>query len=125
MDGPSGERWLNSEAGPVVRPYAYVGGRTRPAGDGIDLIAMVTTVRRARPDPASVEPELLALLQRCRTPVSVADLASETDLPAGVLRVMLADLRERGLIRIHPPVQPAQLTDPQLLRRVADGLRRL
>ncbi len=109
----------------MARPYAVVGGRTRPAGGKIDLIAMITAVRRGRPDPASLEPEHLMLLHRCRTPVSVADLASETGLPVGVLRVLLADLRERGLMMVHQPARPSQLPDTQVLRRVADGLRRL
>jgi hypothetical protein len=125
MPGASAERWFDSEAGPVVRPYAVVGGRTRPAGGEIDLIAMITAARRARPDPASLEPEHLMLLQRCRTAVSVADLASETGLPVGALRVLLADLRERSLMMVHNPVKPSQLPGTQLLRRVADGLRRL
>jgi hypothetical protein len=125
MAGGSRERWFDREAGPVARPYAVVGGRTRPAGREIDLIAMITAVRRAHPDPASLEPEHLMLLHQCRTPVSLADLSSETGLPVGVLRVLLADLLERGLTMVHQPVQPSQLYDTQLLRRVADGLRRL
>ena len=122
---PAGERWLNSEAGPVIRPYALVGGRTQPSGSSFDLIAMVTARRGIDPDPASLEPEHLLVLRLCRLPVSVADLGAELSLPLGVVRVILADLREQGLITIRLPVLPTQLPDPQILRRVADGLRRL
>ena len=51
------DRWLDQEAGPVVRPYALIGGRTRPTGDALDVIAMIITVRGASFDPADLEPE--------------------------------------------------------------------
>jgi DNA-binding transcriptional ArsR family regulator len=64
------------------------------------------------------------MLQRCAVPMSVAELASGLDLPLGVVRVLLADLRERELVRIDRPAQE-RVTDIRLLREVADGLRRL
>jgi len=98
---PGGDdRWLDQDAGPVVRPYALVGGRTRPAGETFDLISMITAVRGA------------------------AGGLDELELPLGVVKILLSDLRQRNLIAVHDPV-PARLTDPQLLRKVADGLRRL
>jgi len=71
------------------------------------------------------DPEHLALLALCRLPAGVADLAADLDLPLGVIQIFLADLRARGLITVHNPTPPAQLPDPQILREVADGLRRL
>ena len=61
----------------------------------------------------------------CRLPASVADLASELDLPLGVVQILLADLRVRSLISVHHPTPPAQMPDPRILKEVADGLRRL
>jgi hypothetical protein len=123
---PSNEdHWLDEEAGPVVRPYALTRGRTRPVGETLDLIALVTAVRGIEIDRVSLDPEHLALLSMCRLPASVADLAADLDLPLGVIQVLLADLRARGLINVHHPPPPAQLPDPQILREVADGLRRL
>ena len=109
---------------PVVRPYALVRGRTKPAGDRLDVISMAYALRVSVPDPTDLEPEHLALLQRCAVPMSVAELASGLDLPLGVVRVLLADLRERELVRIDRPAQE-RVTDIRLLREVADGLRRL
>jgi hypothetical protein len=119
------DHWLDEEAGPVVRPYALTRGRTRPVGDYLDLIALVTAVRGIEIDRVSLDPEHLALLDLCRLPASVADLASDLDLPLGVVQVLLADLRARSLINVHNPTPPAQLPDPRILREVADGLRRL
>ena len=114
------ERWLDGEAGPVVRPYALTRGRTRPAGKPLDLIAIITAVPRTKPDLVSLAPEHLALLRLCQRPAPVAELAADLDLPLGVVQVLLADLREQSLITVQNPIPPAQLTDPRILREVAD-----
>lgn len=118
------DRWLDHDAGPMVRPYALTGGRTRPSGESIDLIALVSAMRGLPPDPVGLEPEHVQVLRWCRLPVSVADLAADLDLPLGVVRILLADMRELGLVMIHQPV-PTRLSDPRILREVADGLRKL
>jgi hypothetical protein len=123
MSSPE-DQWLDHDAGPVVRPYALTGGRTRPSGESFDLIAVVSVVAGLPSDPPGLEPEHVQVLHRCRTPTSVADLASDLDLPLGVIRILLADLRERGLIRIQRPAAN-HLVDARILQQVADGLRRL
>ncbi|HLQ55712.1 MAG TPA: DUF742 domain-containing protein [Streptosporangiaceae bacterium] len=119
------DSWLDEEAGPVVRPYALTRGRTRPTGESLDLIALVTAIRGARPDPFDLDPEHFEVLRLCRLPASVADIAADLDLPLGVVRILISDLRDRSLIRIHHPIPPARLPDPRILREVVDGLRRL
>jgi Protein of unknown function (DUF742) len=119
----SDERWVDEEAGRVVRPYALVRGRIRDSGGEFDLVTMITVARRVRPAAAILEPEHLQLL--CLCPATVADLAAGLRLPLGVVRVILGDLRERGFIQVHRPVEPSRMPDLMLLRRVADGLRRL
>ena len=122
--GASGERWVDDEAGRVVRPYALVRGRTRVSGGDFGLVTMVTIgARRVKPDAEILESEHLQLLSLC--PATVADLAADLRLPLGVVRVILGDLRERGFIQVRQPPEPAQTPDIALLRRVADGLRRL
>lgn len=81
-------------------------------------------VRSASRDHLDLEPEHRSLLQLCRLPVSVAELASDLDLPLGVIRILLADLRDQGLVSIHQPA-PAGLSDVRVLKEVADALRRL
>ena len=119
------DHWLDEEAGPVVRPYALIGGRTRASGEKLDLIAIITAVRGAQLDPSSLDPEHLEVLQLCRLPTSVAEIAADLDLPLGVVRILLGDLRERSLVSIHHPIPPARLPDMQVLKEVVDGLRRL
>ena len=72
----------------------------------------------------SLEPEQLTLLRRCQVPTPAADLAADLDLPLGVVRILVSDLRERGLVTIHQPTR-SRLTDTQILKDVADGLRRI
>ncbi len=120
---PADDRWLDRDAGPVVRPYALTGGRTRPS-ETFDVVTMITTVRGRRADLRQLEPEHVKLLRLCRLPTSVADLAADMDLPLGVIQILLSDMRDQGLIAVHHPV-PKRVHDPQLLREVADGLRRL
>lgn len=125
-----GSQWYDGEAGPVVRPYALTGGRTRPGPRAarLDLIALVTLgvhAPRVGEDTA-LGPEHRALVERCRGETqSVAELAADADLPVGVVRVLLGDLLERGCVTVRQPVPPAQLPDEKILREVIDGLRAL
>ena len=125
------ERWLDAEAGPVVRPYALTQGRTRHAGESFDLVATVTATQAAITDPGSLgslgslAPEHMSVLQLARAPTTVADIASDVDLPLGVVRIILADLRELGLVVIRTPVVMAERVDKHTLREVLNGLRGL
>lgn len=121
---PPDSQWVDQDAGPVVRPYALTGGRTRPVGERFDLLALVCAVRGVARDTLQLEPEQLVLLRRCQVPTPAADLAADLDLPLGVVRILVSDLRERGLVTIHQPTR-SRLTDTQILKDVADGLRRI
>jgi Protein of unknown function (DUF742) len=121
----SDERWLDSEAGPVVRPYALIGGRTRHAGEKFDLVATVRATRKQISDPAELSPEQMWALNLSRRATTVADLASELDLPLGVVRILLADLRDAGYIVIRAPETGQDHRDSHVLREVLNGLRAL
>ncbi|TLS47802.1 DUF742 domain-containing protein [Streptomyces montanus] len=125
-----GSQWYDNEAGPLVRPYAMTGGRTKPGPTGVrfDLIALVTLDAGAPDvgDDSSLGPEHLALIELCRVETqSVAELAAGADLPVGVVRVLLGDLLELGCVTVSRPVPPAQLPDERILREVIEGLRAL
>jgi hypothetical protein len=125
-----GSHWYDGEAGPLVRPYAMTGGRTRPGPAGVrfDLIALVTLDPGAPgvEDGTTTGPEHRALIDLCRVETqSVAELAAGADLPVGVVRVLLGDLVELGCVTVSRPVPPAQLPDERILREVIEGLRAL
>jgi Protein of unknown function (DUF742) len=121
---PSDREWLDQDAGPVVRPYALTGGLTRPSGQRFDLLDMVGVVRLAARDAAHLAPEQAEVLERCQIPAPLVDLAAEMNLPVGVIRILVSDLRERGLVTIHR-AQPAGVGDLKILQEVVDGLRRI
>ena len=123
----AGDKWAARDSGPVVRPYAVTGGRTEPAGgEVLDLIAIVVASGRATPadDPMNLSPEHRKILGLCRKPATVADVASDTALPLGVVRVLLADLILLGRITVLPQ-HGGEQPRADLLREVLHGLRAL
>lgn len=122
---PHSDAWLDEAAGPVVRPYTMTGGRTRPSGDGFDLVAFVLTVEPAPHPTPRLQPEHMAALDLCRQPLSVAEVSSQLDLPVGVVRVLLSDLLEEQLIMVREPADRLQLTDEYVLEAVLHGLKAL
>ncbi|MFF1920027.1 DUF742 domain-containing protein [Streptomyces sp. NPDC058221] len=126
----SGSQWYDTDAGPLVRPYAMTGGRTEPGSGGahFDLIALVTPDDTASggSQDALLGPEHRILLTLCRNGTqSVAELSADADLPVGVVRVLLGDLLESGYVRVSRPVPPAELPDERVIREVITGLRAL
>ena len=121
-------KWADRDSGPVVRPYALTGGRTEPAGGGVlDLIAVVVAARRAdgADDPIDLSPEHRRILSLCRRQITVADVASDTGLPVGVVRVLLADLIQQGRLSVRPQQPAGDQPSTDLLQEVLHGLRAL
>jgi hypothetical protein len=118
--------WLDAQAGAVVRPYALTRGRTRHTGEPFDLVSTVTATTARVADPGALAPEHVSVLQVARRPTTVVDIASDVDLPLGVIRILLADLRDLGLVAISSPVpMKARQVDKNTLREVLHGLRAL
>ncbi|GGL95090.1 MULTISPECIES: DUF742 domain-containing protein [Micromonospora] len=124
-DGSWDDRWVDEQAGPVVRPYAVTRGRGRPVTGTFDLISLVMTTPAAPPAPAGLGPEHLAIIELCRRVCSVAEIAAQFDLPVGAVRVLLGDLVARGLVQVREPLIPADLPDDSILEAVLHGLRAL
>ena len=119
------DRWLDDEAGPLVRPYAIVQGRTESATDRFDLITIVSSVPSLYVQ-SDMEPEHQKVLFACKGAISVVDLAYEVRLPIGVVRVLLGDLLDRNMITIRQPGPVNnQRHSRHTLKEVLDGLRAL
>jgi hypothetical protein len=119
--------WVDEEAGPVVRPYAVARGRTRvSSSSALDLLA--TVVSTGLPAPAKAElsvqhRRLMSSLAGQARPV--AEIASDLGLPVGVVRVLLGDLLDYGLVSVRPPRDKTATPTESLLREVISGLRAL
>ena len=132
-----GAAWFDDAAGPVVRPYALTGGRTDYDAEVLDMVALIVTEERAPdaddPDtgagPAAdgwaPTPEHEMILELCRTPLSVVEIASELELALGVVRVLLGDLLDHSLVRVRRPAPVAQFPSERVLKEVIDGIRAL
>lgn len=119
------DRWLDRDAGPVVRPYAVTRGRTRPRGGGFDLMAVVSVTGRVPHDPRRLGPEHLRILRLCGAPVPVVDVASDMAIPLGVVRVLLGDLRDEGLITVITAPEQDQGPHEGVLKEMLNELRAL
>ena len=119
------DRWMDWDAGPVARPYTVTGGRTQPRGERrFDLIDVVA--RSGKPaETFFFSPERSRILDLCRNPITVADLASTIGLPLGVVRVLLADLVHEDLVEVRTAAPRGRMTDTHLLKQVLDGLHAL
>lgn len=121
---PDDQRDAPQESGPLVRPYAMTHGRTKPASEHLDLIALVV----ASEVPAAamdLEPEHQRVLRLARHPISVAEIAAHADLPIGVVRILLDDLSASGAVQVRAPMSVARLPNKRVLRAVINGLRAL
>ncbi|GAA1084977.1 MULTISPECIES: DUF742 domain-containing protein [Kitasatospora] len=118
----------------MVRPYTITRGRTAPERDDFTLITLLTTVQEpvdaygAPVRPGRLQPEHRMIVDRCRTPAAVAEVAADLDLPVSVTKILLGDLVAQGLLTARAPISVARAAggaDRGLLAAVREGLRRL
>ncbi|MCD0452727.1 DUF742 domain-containing protein [Actinocorallia sp. API 0066] len=123
MDEPA---WAEEDAGPIVRPYALTGGRTRDeSGTALDLVDLVAPGDVEATAAMSLGPEHQLIRRMAGEHPSVAEVAADLDLPVDVVRVLLGDLLRYGLIRVRKPASVSRLPDARLLKEVMDGLSAL
>jgi hypothetical protein len=120
-----GEQWLDEFAGPVVRPYVMTSGRAQPLRGTFDLITIVVATGPAPQAQIGLGPEHLAIVRLCQEPLSVAEIAGFLDLPAGTIRVLLGDVRDKGFVTVQEPEPEITMRDLQMYEAVIDGLRAL
>ncbi|MET7396438.1 DUF742 domain-containing protein [Dactylosporangium sp. NPDC005572] len=119
------EVWADADAGPVVRPYAMTRGRTQPIGHDFDLISLVTSIGSIVSADVGLGPEHEAIVKLCWRANSVAEISAHLELPVGVVRVMLGDLLNRGLIVVHDPVSATEPTPDDIYDAVIDAIHKL
>ena len=105
------------------RLYTVTQGRTVGDDDPFDLVSLI--VGEQEPVPG-MQSEHVRILKLCRTPVSVAELSAELELPVSVIKVLLLDLRDTGGITVrHPLNGPGKVPDQNTLRKVLRALERI
>jgi hypothetical protein len=106
-----------------IRPYTMTGGRTRPQHDELELDTLVTATARAAELWPSLSLEQQSLTSLCQDVVSVAEVAAQLGMPVNVVRILIGDLADDGLILIHQAGHGRTRPDVALLERVLYGLR--
>ena len=82
-----------------VRPYALTRGRTRPSGDALPIEALVSALRQGT---VQQTPEKRRILELSGSQyLSIAELSAHVHLPVGVVRVIVGDLVDEGMVRVH------------------------
>ena len=104
------------------RLYVITGGRSGPGP--VRRLDLVTLIVATAPPSAGTFPEHAAILRMCRHPLSVAEISAHLRLPFSVTAVLITDLLTAGLAAERRPVKVG-IPDPELLKEVIRGLRRL
>jgi hypothetical protein len=104
-----------------VRPYTITAGRTRAEVD----LPMEATLRVQPRDAAEpLVPAALQVLDTCDRR-SVAEVSALVSMPLGVVRVLLGDLVQQGLVVVQGTITESSSRDEriELIERTLRGLR--
>ncbi len=112
---------LESEPG-LTRPYVLTGGRTL-GGSDLPLEAVVVSERV--PLPPGAAPEVVSIVDLCRIPYSIIEIATHLRLPVGVVRVLVGDLAAARVLSVGVTASSEPEDRVQLLERLLDGVRAL
>jgi hypothetical protein len=110
----------------TVRPYTLTRGRTRPGREDLRLEALVRGVAPAGPNETTERRRILELTGAGI--LSVAELSAHLSLPLGVVRVLVGDLADDGLVVVHsgtPQSQTPAASQLKVLESVLDGISSL
>ncbi|WP_156758699.1 DUF742 domain-containing protein [Actinokineospora sp. G85] len=116
--------WFDEAAGPLVRPYAMTRGRTRPNAPNLNLVTQIR-VSESPSETSSLTPEHVQIIEICKAPLSVAEVAAYLNVPLVVVKVLISDLIERGDVVAGAMFQTTEINDTKLLQAVLDGIRRI
>ena len=106
-----------------VRPYTITAGRTKSAVD----LPVEATLRQQPALPGALA-DLAAGAQRVLSlcdQKSVAEVSALASMPIGVVRVLLGDLVEQGLVQVQATITESSSKDEriELIERTLRGLR--
>ena len=129
IDDGSGINGAHSQ-GRFVRPYTMTGGRTGADQPFIALEALVCATAYGLHNKHQFRWEAARIIELSSSQTAIVEIAARLDLPLGVVRVVVADLANRGAVQISEPssADPSSLeghTYTTLLQKVLDGIKSL
>ncbi|MGB6057753.1 MAG: DUF742 domain-containing protein [Microthrixaceae bacterium] len=104
----------------LVRPFVITGGRAKHARVQlrVESLVVVTDVE----PPSTLKFEHARIVELCQTPISVAEIGARISVPLGVAQILVGDLADAGLVRVH---EATSIATPALLLRMIDAVRAL
>lgn len=106
--------------GAFIRPFVITGGRTEIHHSELHIDTLLSALPGGRTTTRGFEHR--AVLSRCETAMTIADLAVDLDLPVGVVTVVVDDLLDDNLLLVH---QRAATVSVSVLERLVEGVRAL
>ncbi|MFN8025196.1 MAG: DUF742 domain-containing protein [Acidimicrobiia bacterium] len=108
-----------------VRPYVLTRGRTSSSFGSLELHAPLVALVTPEQLPKRATPEDRKIVELTQTPISLAEVAARMSTPVGVVRVLVGDLAEQGLVQARPAPVQEEHRDVKLLERLLEGIRAL
>ncbi|MFD6992436.1 DUF742 domain-containing protein [Streptomyces sp. NPDC059943] len=96
----------------------------RPSHTDLERLSLLTGQAGPAPDGLPAARHALFEVLDGGT-LTLVEAAALLELPVSAVRVLAAELVDQGLVSLRAPVPAAALPAPDLLKRVADGLRAL
>ena len=107
----------------VVPVYALTGGRA-PRGAGLHIETLVTATPGGAGTRGPLRFEHARIVDLCRNPLSVVEIAARLQIPLSVARVLVSDLHADGHLAIHRvPETIDGRPGADVLERLLSGLR--
>ncbi|MDO0929263.1 DUF742 domain-containing protein [Streptomyces sp. TG1A-8] len=120
-DEPDEELELTSALVPL---FVITNGRALPPENAYERTTLVSAREGASASARTLSPEARQVLELVTEGfLSVAEVAAHTRLPLGIVRILLVEMEESGLIIARKPVPRAERIDREVLNAVLDGLK--
>ncbi|MGW5128778.1 DUF742 domain-containing protein [Streptomyces sp. NPDC004069] len=108
----------------LVPLFVVTNGRSLPPDHAYERTTLVSAEDGASATGLMLSPEAGEVLEMVTDGfLSVAEVAAHTHLPLGIVRILLAELEEGGLVITRKPVPRAERVDREILSAVLDGLK--
>jgi hypothetical protein len=108
----------------LVPVYALTRGRTRSLGEDLPWETLVTSTGAGLSSLPRLRFEQSRIVDFCRQPVSLAEVAVQLKVPLGVARVLVSDLNNGGMLEVHRPRLTSDgRPSTEVLERLLAGLK--
>ncbi|MFF0017216.1 DUF742 domain-containing protein [Streptomyces sp. NPDC005374] len=112
---------LTSELVPL---FVIANGRDLPPDHEYSRTTLVTAQEGISTATRTLSPEAREVMDLVSDGIlSVAEVSGLTHLPLGIVRILVAQMAEDGLVLVRPPTPRAEPVDRELLKAVIAGLQ--